>query len=139
MMVVVECIYLPKGLWSWKHEPESVAEGEGRGGVEEGGWVVPVNVTPRPYTVTCGPGTDTENPVRETCSFGAYVNTLAPAPPLSPSLTLPFLCLSLTCSEPSQLRKKGRKRRRTMNVNTFLSADPAPEMRGRRVAGDTAG
>lgn len=38
MMVVVECIYLPKGLWSWKHEPESVAEGEGRGGVEEEEW-----------------------------------------------------------------------------------------------------
>lgn len=31
----------------------------------EGGWVVPVDVTPRPYTVTCSPGTDTENPVRE--------------------------------------------------------------------------
>lgn len=32
---------------------------------EEGGWVVPVDVTPRPYTVTCCPGTVTESPVRE--------------------------------------------------------------------------
>lgn len=29
---------------------------------EEGAWV---DVTPHPYTVTCSPGTDTENPVRE--------------------------------------------------------------------------